>query len=169
MEELLIVDGYNMIGAWPQLIKYKAKELGRARDELLSILSEYQAYSGTKVVVVFDAHQVPGMGKKIKQYKIDIYYTEEEETADELIERLTKKLRSRTRRITVATSDYTEQNITFGHGALRMSARELLENINRAKQSIRKTVEQQKYEPLRTGIPLNSEIASIFEKWRRQK
>ena len=91
MEELLIVDGYNMIGAWPQLIDIKKKELGRARDELLAILSEYQVYSGNKVIVVFDAHQVPGIGKKIKEYRIDIYYTKENETADELIERLVKK------------------------------------------------------------------------------
>ncbi|WP_134702154.1 NYN domain-containing protein [Ammoniphilus sp. YIM 78166] len=168
MEELLIVDGYNMIGAWPKLAAMKKNELGRARDELLTILSEYQAYAGYKIVVVFDAHQVPGMGKKINQYKIDIYYTKENETADEVVERLVKKEASRKRRVTVATSDYTEQRMSFGYGALRKSARELLEDIEKAKKSISKKVDQIKYEPLRTGLPLKGEIADLFEKWRRQ-
>lgn len=168
MEELLIVDGYNMIGDWPELIELKKKDLWRARDRLLEILSEYRVYSGFKILVVFDAHQVPGMGKKMNQYKVDICYTKENETADEMIERLAKKWRSRRARITVATSDYTEQRVSFGYGALRKSARELREDIEKAKISIRKKAEEIKYEPLRTSIPLNDEIAEIFEKWRRQ-
>jgi uncharacterized protein len=168
MEELLIVDGYNIIGAWPELAKMKKKELGTARDELLSILSEYQAYAGIKIVVVFDAHQVPGIGKKLKEYRVDIYYTRENETADELIERLVKKWSSRKRRITVATSDYTEQRVTFGSGALRKPARELLMDIESSRKSIKKTVDQIKYEPLRSTIPLKGDIASLFEKWRRE-
>ncbi|RKD22757.1 hypothetical protein BEP19_10930 [Ammoniphilus oxalaticus] len=168
MEELLIVDGYNMIGAWPELAEHKKRDLGRARDQLLEILSEYRVYSGSKILVVFDAHQVPGMGKKTKKYKVDIYYTKENETADEMIERLANRWRSRKVRITVATSDYTEQRISFGYGALRKSARELREDIEKAKVSIRKTAQQIKYEPLRTSIPLKGEIAEIFEKWRRQ-
>lgn len=168
MEELLIVDGYNIIGAWPQLVDLKKKELGRARDQLLQILSEYQVYSGLKIVVVFDAHQVPGMGRKIKEYKVDIYYTKENETADEMIERLVKKWGSNKKRITVATSDSTEQSVSFGYGALRKSAREMLEDIEKAKKSIRQKANQIKYEPLRTGIPLKGDIAELFEKWRRQ-
>ncbi|MEW9672316.1 NYN domain-containing protein [Ammoniphilus sp. 3BR4] len=168
MEELLVVDGYNMIGAWPKLAAMKKKDLGRARDELLTVLSEFQAYSGYTIIVVFDAHQVPGVGKKINEYKVEIYYTKENETADELIERLVKKESSRKRRITVATSDYTEQRMSFGYGALRKSARELLDDIEKSKKSIRKKVEQIKYEPLRSGIPLKGDIAEKFEKWRRQ-
>ena len=168
MEDLLIVDGYNVIGAWPVLSEMKTKELGRARDELLSILSEYQAYSGIKIVVVFDAHQVPGIGKKLKEYRVDIYYTKENETADELIERLVKRWSSRRRRITVATSDYTEQRVTFGSGALRKPARELLMDVESSRKSIKKTVDQIKYEPLRSNIPLKDDIASLFEKWRRE-
>lgn len=168
MEDLLIVDGYNVIGAWPVLSEMKTKELGRARDELLSILSEYQAYSGIKIVVVFDAHQVPGIGKKLKEYRVDIYYTKENETADELIERLVKRWSSRKRRITVATSDYTEQRVTFGSGALRKPARELLMDVESSRKSIKKTVDQIKYEPLRSNIPLKDDIASLFEKWRRE-
>ncbi|RKJ19121.1 hypothetical protein D7X33_45850, partial [Butyricicoccus sp. 1XD8-22] len=39
---ILIVDGYNMIGAWPELVQLKQKDLAEARDRLIEILAEYQ-------------------------------------------------------------------------------------------------------------------------------
>lgn len=42
-KELMIVDGYNMIGAWPELVKLKNQdEMEEARDQLLHQLSNYQ-------------------------------------------------------------------------------------------------------------------------------
>ena len=41
-KQLLIVDGYNMIGAWPELVQLKKQErLEDARELLLSRLSNY--------------------------------------------------------------------------------------------------------------------------------
>ena len=46
-KEILIVDGYNMIGAWPELVKLKNQDLiEEARDQLLQALSDYQNYEG---------------------------------------------------------------------------------------------------------------------------
>lgn len=52
MEEFLIVDGYNIIGAWPELSKLKDTDLEGARDKLIHMLAEYQSYSGMKVYLV---------------------------------------------------------------------------------------------------------------------
>src|SRR5688572_15275595 len=87
-EVVLLVDGYNMIGAWPELERLKESGLEDARDRLLDMLAEYQGYSGTKVYVIFDAHRVPGLGKTYNQHKLTVIYTKEKETADECIERL---------------------------------------------------------------------------------
>ena len=39
-KEILIVDGYNMIGAWPELVKLKNQDLiEESRDQLLQALS----------------------------------------------------------------------------------------------------------------------------------
>ena len=54
-EELLIVDGYNMIGAWPELIALKQVQLEQARDRLLQLLAIHQETQGLPIVVVFDA------------------------------------------------------------------------------------------------------------------
>ncbi|MGL5512691.1 MAG: NYN domain-containing protein, partial [Sporomusa sp.] len=60
--DLLIVDGYNVINAWPELIEAK-DNLEYARDKLVDILSEYGAYKGFKmIIIVFDAHMVAGKG-----------------------------------------------------------------------------------------------------------
>ncbi|HZG15142.1 MAG TPA: NYN domain-containing protein [Candidatus Bathyarchaeia archaeon] len=168
-KSLLIVDGYNIIGAWPELRALKDQErMDEARDLLISKLAEYQGFSGIKVLVVFDAYTVPGIGKKLKDYQIDIYFTAEKETADEKIEKLVGQFYEKNRQIYVATSDLTSQWVIFGQGALRKSARELLLDIESVGKEIKDQVKKTKEERFSTRIPLNDEIAKIFEKWRRE-
>lgn len=169
MEEILIVDGYNVIGAWPELEQIKKQSMEEARQELLFHLSEYQAFTGKKVIVVFDAHQVPGAGRKMVEYELEIHYTKENETADERIEKLVKILDSKRRRISVATSDLMEQHMIFGSGALRLSARELAIEVRNTAVQIKKKAEEARRGKLKNKIPLSKEIEKIFEKWRRQK
>ncbi len=171
MEEILIVDGYNIIGAWPELRVLKDKGfLNEARDLLLNWLVEYKAYSGRKVIIVFDAHQIPGKGKTYYDKKVSILYTKENETADELIEKLVKQFYHRKKQIYVATSDYTEQRVIFGQGALRISARELAVEKDRVNKSIKRKVTNSN-EKIDSNIfsNLDDEMKKIFEKWRRSK
>lgn len=53
MEQILLVDGYNVIGAWPELSFLKDRDLEAARDKLVEWMAEYQSYTGYRVVVVF--------------------------------------------------------------------------------------------------------------------
>ncbi|GGG06905.1 NYN domain-containing protein [Paenibacillus abyssi] len=139
-EDVLLVDGYNMIGAWPELERLKETGLEEARDRLLDQLADYQGFTGMQVFVIFDAHQVPGLGATYKQHKLTVVYTKEKETADECIERLVAQLTRRRRNIYVATSDLVEQHVAFGKGALRISARELLIDIEQNRKDIEQTV-----------------------------
>ncbi|SFF33016.1 hypothetical protein SAMN05216378_5980 [Paenibacillus catalpae] len=140
--DILLVDGYNMIGAWPMLEKLKEIDLEEARDKLLDMLADYQGFSGMTVYVVFDAHQVPGLGATYRHHKLTIVYTKEKETADECIERLVSELMQRRRNVFVATSDLVEQHVAFGKGALRLSARELLINIQQNRKQIELTLRE---------------------------
>ncbi|WP_371320260.1 NYN domain-containing protein [Chengkuizengella axinellae] len=168
MEEYLIVDGYNMVGDWPELIRTSEASLEEARNQLIKMLADYQGYSGMKVIVVFDAHQVPGLGAKEKEYKIKVIYTKEKETADECIERLVTELAHRKRNIHVATSDYVEQRVIFGKGALRKSARELLLDIHESRKRVKTRIEKQSKKSSYTfDSKLSSDVKDIFEKWRR--
>ncbi|NBI30332.1 NYN domain-containing protein [Chengkuizengella sp. YPA3-1-1] len=168
MEEYLIVDGYNMVGSWPELIKTSETSLEEARNQLIKMLADYQGYSGMKIIVVFDAHQVPGIGVKEKNYKIKVIYTKEKETADECIERLVTELSHRKRDIHVATSDYVEQRVTFGKGALRRSARELWMDIQESRKKVEKKITKHtKKSSYSFDSKLSSDVKDIFEKWRR--
>ncbi|EXX89074.1 hypothetical protein BG53_15420 [Paenibacillus darwinianus] len=166
--DVLLVDGYNMIGAWPELEKLKDTDFEEARDRLLDKLADYQGFSGLKVYVIFDAHQVPGLGATFRQYKLTVIYTKEKETADECIERLVSELAKRGRNIYVATSDLVEQHVAFGKGALRLSARELLIDIEQNRKAIEQSVTAQppaKRNPL-DGV-LSLDVRSKLEKLRR--
>jgi predicted RNA-binding protein with PIN domain len=168
MEEFLIVDGYNIIGAWPELSKLKDTDLEGARDKLIHMLAEYQSYSGMKVYLVFDAYMVPGLGKKYVQSKLNVLYTKEKETADERIERLVTNLMGRRKQIYVATSDMIEQHVIFGKGALRLPAGELLIKIKQNHKEVRDRIEPEtttKRNPFEGK--LSNELKAQFERWRR--
>lgn len=167
--DILLVDGYNIIGAWPELRELKNKDLAAARDRLIERMAEYQAYSGYRVIVVFDAHFVKGIEKKYKNYKVEVLFTRNNETADERIEKLAIALNNRKTQIHVATSDFTEQWAIFGQGALRKSARELLIELDSVEKKIEKKVQKIQENSPASKIPLSREVAEIFEKWRRGK
>ena len=124
-EEYLLVDGYNIIFAWPELRELAQINLDSARDKLMDILCNYQGYQGCRLILVYDAYKVKGNpGSVMKYHNIEVVYTKEAETADQYIERTTHELGAKPQkyRVTVATSDALEQMIIWGNGAVRMSA-----------------------------------------------
>lgn len=164
---ILLVDGYNIIGAWPQLSQLRERDFPAARDLLIEKMAEYQAFTGFRVIVVFDAHYVKGMEKRKKDYRVEIIFTKENETADECIERLAISLSNIKTQIHVATSDYTEQWAIFGQGALRKSARELYTEMQHIEGKISQNIKLTSDKKPVFKIPISKEIAEIFEKWRR--
>ena len=93
MKEYLIVDGYNIIGAWPELQELKENNLEHARARLIEILAVHAALSKRKVIVVFDAYQVKkNNGSQEIIQGIEVIYTKENVTADMAIERLTAQI-----------------------------------------------------------------------------
>lgn len=94
-EHIMIVDGYNVIGNWPELAKLKAEDhFDVARDRLLDILAEYRSHENAKMIVVFDAMYVPGIGKSYAKWDLQVVFTKEDETADSYIERLAQDMNS---------------------------------------------------------------------------
>lgn len=166
--DILLVDGYNMIGAWPELQKMKELDLEGARDLLVDKMAEYQAYTGQQVVIIFDAHLVPGLEKAYHHYNVKVIFTNENETADEKIEQLAGELNNDLlTQVYVATSDYAEQKVIFGQGALRKSARELLNEVEKIESEIEQSIKETAQQGRLTKIPLSPETQKIFEKWRR--
>lgn len=166
-ESWLIVDGYNVIGINRQT-DWDASELANERSRLIRDLSEYQAITGKKVIVVFDAHRSSGPQVSTKLEQIAVIYTKHGETADECIERLVRDYKSPNRRIYVATSDYLEQKLIFGQGAYRISSRELLEDIRTTKREISKRMTKNSKKNVLVD-QLSADMKKKLEKWRRKK
>ena len=166
-EEVLLVDGYNMIGAWPMLEKLKNQdEMEEARDLLLHELSNYAKYEDIEVRVVFDAQLVPGIQKSYKKFHLDVIFTKEGETADSYIERVVGQENLLITQVTVATSDLAEQWIVFQRGALRKSANELYKDLQHSKKAIEndaKTLHGQSY---RRNSPWNHRQLDALERFR---
>jgi len=167
-DEYLLVDGYNIIFAWNSLKKIAEKSLEDARDKLIDILGDYQGYKKINIILVFDAHLVKGgVGSVYKYNEIYVVYTKEAETADNYIERTAAVFKGKYK-VKVATSDGLEQVIIMSQGAVRVSARELQEDVRLAKKHIKDKIEEMK--PIKNNMlidNLDKETAAWLEKMRR--
>lgn len=133
----LLVDGYNIIFAWPELKTLAENNIDAARGKLADELCDYQGMMGCHLILVFDAYKVKGnIGKALQYHNIQIVYTKEAETADQYIEKAAHVM-GRDKDVTVATSDGLEQLIVWGQGCKLMSARQLKEELQRVKEILR--------------------------------
>ena len=118
----IIVDGYNVIFAWPELKELAHSNLDAACDSLVETLSKYQAVIKGEITVVFDAYRVKGHATEKKTLGgVKIIYTKEDQTADQYIERLTNSL-AKKEKVSVVTNDGPERLITIGHGCRLISS-----------------------------------------------
>ena len=134
----LIVDGYNIIFADPELSAAAQSDLDAARRSLCDQLSSYAGYRKCYTVVVFDGYKVKGTpGEKQPFHNIQVVYTKENETGDAYIEALVARI-GRNYNVRVATSDGLVQLSSLRSGVLRMSARELHEELERTRREMDK-------------------------------
>lgn len=139
----LLVDGYNVIHAWPELAELAKVSFDGARDKLTEVLLNYQGFTGEAVELVFDAWKVPsGTGSRQETAGVTVVFTREQETADRWIERRAMEL-AREHPVKVVTSDQAEQMLASGTGALVYSARRFREIIAEVGREIMATWQRQ--------------------------
>ena len=137
-QKYIIVDGYNIIFAWDSLAEIAKNDLEAARRNLLDALSSYAGFTKCRLVVVFDGYKQKGNpGEKSQFHNIQVVFTREGETGDAYIEALVAEI-GNNYNIRVATSDSLVQLSSLRSGVLRMSARELREEVESAKKEMGK-------------------------------
>ena len=134
-ERCLIVDGYNMIFAWEDLAETAKHDLSAARRHLSDLLTGYAAFRKCRTILVFDSYRQPG-SEKYQDAGIQVVFTREGETADAYIQNLAARFGGNYR-VSVASSDGLVQLSALGSGVLRVSARELRQEIDRAQKEMR--------------------------------
>src|SRR5437879_13871694 len=112
--ERLIVDGYNIIFAWPELSALKDVNLQDARELLIATLADYAAMTRQKVTVVFDSHRRPDAEASQQEvHGVRVVYSGRKTSADHVIELLLFEAKS-TAEVTVAIADALERERALG-------------------------------------------------------
>ena len=120
--ERLIVDGYNIIFAWPDLAAVKDVNLQDAREMLIATLADYAAMTRQQVTVVFDSHRRPDAEASEQTISgVEVVYSGRKTSADHVIERLLFEARAGDE-VTVATSDALQRDLALGRKIKTVSA-----------------------------------------------
>ncbi|MGN0185069.1 MAG: NYN domain-containing protein [Aristaeellaceae bacterium] len=135
---ILIVDGYNVINVRKPV--RESLQLEDARRRLTDRLHDYAGYSGQQIILVYDAWLSDRRQRSVERHgALEVVFTMKGETADCYIERLCDELAEdiamRRAEVRVATSDGVEQTVVLGRGAVRVSSRELLLEMDMAQQA----------------------------------
>ena len=138
----LLVDGNNIIHAWPELHDLHRRQKGLARTELQRQLLEYQDQSGKRVVLVFDGRG-PGITDEREPNGLQVIYTNGSSSADDVIERLAAKYAEKYD-LTVATDDLLVQNGVISSGGFAISSNQLSDWLDRAAGEMQRFIERRR-------------------------
>jgi predicted RNA-binding protein with PIN domain len=128
--EQLIVDGYNVIHAWPDLRGLLRESLELARERLVERLATLAQLTGVEVSVVFDAHRRrEGRQHEEQVGGVRTIFTGRGRSADQVIERMAYQAAERREPILVATSDSFHRAMLRGMGAAVIGTDELLRRV----------------------------------------
>jgi hypothetical protein len=142
--ERVIVDGYNVIHAWPQLKRLMGDaSLEVARDKLIDRLSVFGMVVGADVTVVFDAHHSTARTNSEQDIEgVHVLFTRKGHSADHAIERMAYAASQVGDVITVATSDRFQSDLVRGMGGAVISALELERRVVDAESEMGRRVEK---------------------------
>ncbi|MEC4983137.1 MAG: NYN domain-containing protein [Oscillatoria sp. PMC 1068.18] len=147
---LLLVDGYNVIGAWSSLKNTRDRQgLDSARQELIEALINYSAFEGYQTEIVFDAQYTTQVGdRETITDLLSVYYTDFRQTADTYIEKFCadyqRQVYRSSPRLIVATSDRAQQQTILGYGAEWLSALQLANEVELSSRRTRRKHRPQK-------------------------
>ena len=166
MKPLLLVDGYNVLGAW-DVPRRESLSIDEARERLVHLIADYAGFSGEEVIVVFDGHYTdrPVRSRSIV-HGVEVVFTKHAESADNYIEALCAEA-PKWRHIRVATSDSTEQTVTMGRGAVRISSREFLIELTQVRSVGRAHMKEEKVSRGDIFSRLPPHQREIFDRMRK--
>jgi predicted RNA-binding protein with PIN domain len=103
-------------------------------------MCDYSAFRRVRVYIVFDAYKRGGGEGSVERCgDVSVIYTKENQTADSYIEKTAHDLADG-HSVRVVTSDFNEQLIILGVGALRVSAREFYAELKLTDKEIKEAI-----------------------------
>lgn len=137
----ILVDGYSLLHAWPEIAPGQARHSASARDELIEILTRYHDAIGTPVTVFFDgAGKTRNTGDTPRGSAIEVMFSRAGQTADDLIERVTHRLLPYGE-VMVVTDDIAERDTVIGLGGIAVGCDIFIRDIGGALQELSQSLE----------------------------
>ena len=166
MKPLLLVDGYNVIGAW-SVPKAERLTIEESRERLVHMIADYAGFSGEEVVVVFDGHYTDRPTRsRMNVHGVEVVFTKHAESADNFIEAQCEQA-PRWRQVHVVTSDAVEQTVTMGRGAVRISSREFLLRLTQIRANGRRRMKEEQISRGDIFSRLPPHQREIFDRMRK--
>jgi hypothetical protein len=128
----ILIDGYSLLHAWPELAPGKARHSAAARDELIRRLTLYRDAIGTPITIIFDGANARHSPATVESTpELEILYSRSGQTADEVIERATHRL-SAYGEVLAVTDDNAERDTVIAMGGMASSCWSFIQTVESA-------------------------------------
>lgn len=128
----ILVDGYSLLHACPEVAPGRAPHSQAAREELIYWLTQYRDAIGTPVTVFFDgAGGTGGPQQTAGTSEVEVLYSKPGQTADDMIERTAYRLRSYGD-VLVVTDDAAERETVVGFGSFASNCENFFRTVQAA-------------------------------------
>tara|TARA_Y100000588_G_scaffold358804_1_gene417279 strand:- start:658 stop:1122 length:465 start_codon:yes stop_codon:yes gene_type:complete len=125
----ILIDGYSLLHAWRDLAPKEQRYSAQAREALIRVLTQYADSVGTPVTLFFDGAGAPkDVPKNVSSESLEIVFSRDRKTADDLIERTAYRLKPYGEALAV-TNDYAERDTVISMGGLAQSCEDFIKDI----------------------------------------
>ena len=138
----ILVDGYSLLHNWQELAPGKPRYSAAARSELIRQLTRYHDASGVPVTVIFDgASGLASAEEPPSTPEMEILYSQQGQTADQMIERAASRLLDYGE-VLVVTDDLAERDTVSSAGAMVSSCANFIATIASTDAEVQRTLKR---------------------------
>ena len=125
----ILVDGFSLLHGWPELAPGNPRHSAVAREELIHRLTRYHDACETPITIVFDAAGSKRDADETPSTSgVEILYSRDGQTADQIIERAAYRLKSYGD-VLVVTDDLAERETVTSFGCLTSSCENFVQQV----------------------------------------
>ncbi len=151
--EHLLIDGYNVIHAWPDLVALLERDSGAARERLADIVRIIHDFEGWRTTLVFDGQgETIEIERPTEEMSFSLVYAPAGTSADAIIERMVYRSPD-PGRVTVVSGDNMVRETITVLGGRSLGPGELLKWVESCER--------------RQGDALQRRRAKVDTQWRR--
>lgn len=139
----VLIDGYSLLHACPELCGGKPPHSETARDALFRLLQQYHDATGIPITVFYDGAGVRVESAPESTPGLEVVFSSARQTADQLIERVAYRLVAMGE-VIVVTNDVAESNLVRGFGCTTVRCEAFLNEVEETLNRLRRKVRQRK-------------------------